>query len=77
MKYADGQEVKLGDKVKLGQDENGVVVCLIEAGEYLPGEDWLYLKEGMMARFPQFGHIHYKVAEEDLQLTARAGAPTK
>lgn len=77
MKYADGQQIRLGDRVKLGKDENGKVVCLIEVGEYLPGEDWLYLKEGIMTRFPQFGHIHYKKAEEDLQLIARAGEPPK
>jgi len=27
MKYPDGQEVKLGDRVKLGEDGGGVVVA--------------------------------------------------
>ena len=72
MKYSDGQEIMLGDKVRLGRDEGGVVVCLIETGQHLPGEDWSYLQEGIMTHFPQFGHIHYKEMEEDLQLMARA-----
>jgi hypothetical protein len=34
MKYPDGQEVKLGDMVALGKDEQGIVVCSIDTGEY-------------------------------------------
>jgi hypothetical protein len=34
MKYPDGQEVRLGDKVKLGDDAEGVVVSSIDTGEY-------------------------------------------
>ena len=33
MKYADGQEVRLGDRVELGQDDGGVVVASIDTGE--------------------------------------------
>jgi len=34
MKYADGQEMRLGDRVRLGADDGGVVVCVIDTGEY-------------------------------------------
>jgi len=34
MRYADGQDVMLGDKVRLGDDDGGVVVCSIDTGEY-------------------------------------------
>jgi len=34
MKYADGQEVRVGDHVGLGADDGGVVVCSIEDGAY-------------------------------------------
>jgi hypothetical protein len=34
MKYPDGQEVKLGDMVALGKDQQGVVVGSIDTGEY-------------------------------------------
>jgi hypothetical protein len=36
MKYRSGQEVRLGDKVKLGDDSGGVVVFSIDAEEYAP-----------------------------------------
>jgi hypothetical protein len=75
MKYYDGQEVKLGDKVKLGQDDNGVVVCSIDADEYTeryPKASWSYLKKGIMVEFPSWGLIHHEEPEEDLKLIARA-----
>lgn len=33
MKYPDGQEVKLGDRVALGQDDRGIALCSIDEGE--------------------------------------------
>lgn len=77
MKYCDGQEVKLGDKVKLGDDTGGVVVCSIDTGEYSdehPATAWAYLKKGVMISFPKYGLIHYTEPEEDLQLIARAAS---
>jgi len=74
MKYSDGSDVKLGDKVKLGQDENGVVVCSIDDHGYsedFPESQWSYLKEGVMINFPMWGLIHYAEPEEDLKLLAR------
>lgn len=75
MKYPDGQEAKLGDVVKLGMDEKGVVVCLIDDDEYshdYSKEQWGYLKKGLMINFPSYGLIHYEEPESDLQLIARA-----
>lgn len=34
MKYADGQEVIKGDRVQLGDDKHGIVVCSIDRNEY-------------------------------------------
>jgi hypothetical protein len=71
MKYADGQEVRLGDRVKLGQDDGGVVVALIDTGEYTDDHSqaqWGYLNKGAMIKFPLHGLIHYEDAEPDLQL---------
>lgn len=76
MKYADGQEVRLGDRVKLGQDNGGVVVALIDTGEYSDGHSeaqWGYLKKGVVIEFPTVGVIHYVEPEPDLQLISRAG----
>jgi hypothetical protein len=77
MKYADGQDVMLGDRVKLGQDEGGVVVASIDTGDYSeahPAENWAFLKKGVVIKFPQYGLIHYETAEPDLQLVERAPA---
>lgn len=74
MKYCDGQEVKLGDKVQLGADSEGVVVCSIDRGEYSeehPESAWGYLRTGAMILFPKYGLIHYEEPEEDLHLIAR------
>jgi hypothetical protein len=74
MKYVDGQEVRLGDRVKLGKDDNGVVVCSIDTNEYseeYPEAQWGYLKKGVMIAFPLYGLIHYEEPEQDLELIAR------
>jgi hypothetical protein len=78
MNYPDGQDVRLGDRVRLGQDDGGVVVASIDTGEYSsehPKAQWGYLKKGVMIEFPQYGLIHYEDPEPDLQLIARAPAP--
>lgn len=74
MNYSDGQEVILGDKVRLGDDEGGIVVCSIDRNEYTtknPKEKWGYLKKGVVIEFPMFGLIHYEEPEEDLELICR------
>lgn len=75
MKYSDGQDVKLGDRVKLGDDDGGVVVASIDTGEYStehPEAQWGYLKQGVMIDFPKHGLIHYEEPEQDLLLIGRA-----
>jgi len=77
MRYFDGQEVRLGDRVKLGEDEGGIVVCSIDTAEYTKEyseTQWGYLKKGVMVNFPRYGLIHYEEPEEDLELIARAGS---
>ncbi len=75
MKYSDGQDVRLGDRVKLGADDAGIVVASIDTNEYSnehPAAQWNYLKKGVMIEFPSYGLIHYEEPEGDLQLIARA-----
>jgi hypothetical protein len=75
MKYSDGQEVKLGDQVRLGADDAGVVVASIDSGIYgeqHPCAQWGYLKRGVLIEFPKYGLIHYEESEPDLQLIRRA-----
>jgi len=37
MNYADGQQMRLGDRVKLGNDSGGVVVFIIDTADYNEG----------------------------------------
>jgi len=74
MKYSDGQEVIIGDRVKLGKDASGIVVCSIDRDEYSkdqPKEKWSYLNKGVVIEFSLYGLIHYEEPEEDLVLLSR------
>ena len=76
MKYPDGQDVRLGDKVCSGENKEGLVVCSIDTGEYSDAfsiAEWGYLKEGVLIDFPgSYGLIHYTKPDPDLRLVARA-----
>jgi hypothetical protein len=75
MEYPDGQEVRLGDTVTLGSDQQGIVVCSIDTGEYsdaYPRDQWSYLSTGVLIDFPSYGLIHYKEPEATLRLVAHA-----
>jgi hypothetical protein len=76
VKYADGQDVRLGDRVRLGDDDGGRVVCSVNTSQYseeCPESEWSYLKTGVLISFPRLGLIHYVEPEEDLQLIERGG----
>jgi hypothetical protein len=77
MRYPNGEEVIVGDRVKLGrsEDSDGVVVCALDRNEYSPShpkEKWSELEVGALIEFPKYGLIHYKEPEDDLQLISRA-----
>lgn len=75
MRYPDGQDVRLGDRVRLGQDDGGIVVASIDTNEYSdehPKVQWSYLKKGVMIEFRQYGLIHYEEADPDLRLVSRS-----
>ena len=74
MNYPDGQNVKIGDLVKLGDGSKGVVVCSIDNSEYSEDHSelqWGYLKKGVMIDFHTYGLIHFETADSDLELVAR------
>lgn len=79
MNYATGEFVKLGDRVALGGDSGGVVVCVIDAGAYsaaYPEAQWGYLKQGVLIDFPAHGLIHYEeTVEPDVKFIARGTVP--
>ena len=76
MYYESGEQVRLGDRVKLGQDSGGVVVCVVDSGQYGPGypeSQWSYLKTGVLINFPSCGLVHYvDMDESDVELIAHA-----
>lgn len=77
MKYSSGELANLGDKVALGDDATGEVVCSLDTGEFTPRYPetaWAYLKHGVLINFPKHGLIHYLTAEPDLQFLERAPA---
>lgn len=74
MKYPDGQEVRLRDKVRLWAGAEGVVVCSLDTHEYSPAypeAEWGYLKNGVLIRSDAAGLIHYVRPEGSLQLIER------
>jgi hypothetical protein len=75
MNYPTKEPIKLGDRVRLGDDTQGVVVCVIDLAQYseaYPSKDWAYLKKGVLISFPKAGLIHYETSvDPDLELIAR------
>jgi hypothetical protein len=80
MKYADGQYVSVGDRVKLSSSQVGTVVCSIESDEFtkeFPRSDWGYLKSGIVIETDSGEVFHYTDADEDLELVTVKTLKTK
>ncbi len=79
MKYEDGKQVLIGDKVHLDGGITGTVMCSIDDGiytsEYLESQ-WEYLKKGVMVFSEQAGLIHYAEWNEDCMLIERSKKQT-
>lgn len=74
MNYADGQPIRVGDRVKLWNECDGLVVCSIETDEYsaeYTKEEWGYLKTGILINSEQAGLIHYPQVTDKIQLLSR------
>jgi hypothetical protein len=77
MKYSTGEEVRVGDKVKMDNNCFGIVVCSIDTDEYSaehPREQWSYLKVGVMFDTDWAGLVYYTEPDEDLVLLERASS---
>jgi hypothetical protein len=71
--YADGQEVRLGDRVWHGAP--GVVVVDIAQGTALPphvAAHWDWLKIGVIIVFPDSGPVHFASIDDTLRLVSRS-----
>jgi hypothetical protein len=75
MKYADGQELRLGDQVRVGTTEVGVVIASLDTGQFTDRQakiQWRYLKQGALVMAPTSGLIHCKNLGKDIKLVQRA-----
>lgn len=75
MKYSDGTEAKIGDKIEFSDGSSGIVKCSIDANEYSedhPKEQWAYLEKGIMVESEVMGVIHYEEPEPGMVLIERS-----
>ena len=74
MRYPNGEEARLGDTVRIGESEHGVVVCSLdthEDSEQFPRGEWEYLSKGILVKFERLGLVHYAEPEPALTLVER------
>ena len=77
MKYSDGSDERLGDRLQLWERCSGIAVCSMDTDEYsaeYPKKDWGHLQSGVMIQPDKAGLFHYIEPDEDLQLIRRVGA---
>jgi hypothetical protein len=75
MKYSDGNEIIVGDRVKVWDGSFGIVVCSMDTEEYTPSypeEEWGYLRVGILIDTDKAGLIHCTESEEELELIERS-----
>jgi len=78
MKYSDGIEIMLGDKVLISGKYHGVVVANIDGDEYSksnPKEQWAYLGSGVIIDTDFGGLVHYQeetIEGETLELESHS-----
>lgn len=73
MKYFNGQEVYLGDRVIADKSE-GIVVAVIDTGQFSEAypEGWSYLECGMLVETKEMGLVHYPEPNEDVIFVERS-----
>lgn len=74
MKYKKGETVRIGDRVRLSDGTEGVVVFCVDNKEYsaaYPEAEWGYLSEGVMIKFEKIGLVHYSSSDDELELIFR------
>lgn len=68
MKYSNGSKIRVGDRVKIGNGDTGVVVACLFSDEYsvgYPRNEWEYLKEGVLLRTDHGALVHLDEMFED------------
>jgi hypothetical protein len=78
MKYLDGRDVTVGDRVKLWDDQYGVVVCSLDQKKFTaeyPKPEWAYLKSGILIQTDSGELFHYTEPDEDFRLIRSGTTP--
>lgn len=74
MNYLNGQRVQVGDRIRIGNDCESVVVCVFDSGEFshsFPQKEWDYLKEGFLVISPGMGVVHYPKMNPEVKFIGR------
>ena len=74
MNYPNGDQIKLGDTIKLWDGCIGVVVCSFDDKQYSNDfieKEWGYLEVGILVDTNEAGLIHYTEPEVDFELISR------
>jgi hypothetical protein len=76
MKYSDGRQASLGDRVKLWETVFGTIVCSIDDDTYsedFSREHWAAKGNGVVIKADDGRIFHYGEPDEDFELLERAG----
>ena len=71
-KKIDPKQLFVGDRIELSDGLTGVVVALIDRGEFsddYPEREWSYLKRGILVLTDSVGLVHY--VEPDIKRKIR------
>jgi hypothetical protein len=75
VKYPDGTEARLGDKLRYSDGSIGIIVCSIDTDEYsasYPKDQWSYLKKGIMVESKKMGLVYHEEPDNDMVLIESA-----
>ncbi len=74
MKYVDGVDMQLGDRVKIINGETGTIVASMDTNEYMPEykDEFEYYKTGIMVRTDKGALVRFE-EEFPQQLVSRLG----
>ena len=69
MKYSDGRNVNVGDRVEISNRGSGVVVCSFDDDSYSASfikNEWAHLGCGVLIKLENDDLIHYQESDCDL-----------
>lgn len=78
MKYANGEEIRLGDLVNIWPGADGEVVAILDSKEFCsayPESEWGYLEKGILVESGDVGLIHFIEPGRSTQLLKRKADP--